>query len=593
MGHLEAVLAKVRERELDRYAAAYAVAAWILIQAASIALPAYDMPSWLLRWLIAAAILGFPVVLFTVWVLKKPAQEKAPPSRRRDIAVLAVLAVVSALTLGELAWHLSKSTPASAPPAVAPSANASIAVLPFANTSSEPGQKFFGEGIAEELIGVLARNPQLRVAARTSSFAFEGQNLDARTIAQKLNVRTVLEGSVRTAEGRVRIEVDLINASNGYQIWARSYERPLQDILALQSDIAQSIASSLTPELAGAPLRKTLPKAISIDPNIYRTYLEAQFALDKRGAAIPEAVAKFRQVTNAVPDFADAQAGLAYALTIQAAVEQKPSPEAEKALATALRLDPANAVALTVSIDRALARSDWNTVIDDANRLRAAGSRSGVALHGLANAYGALGFYEQSIAVSREVENLDPMTDVALTDVAFGEFLGAHYAVALADTETLIARNPDDFFFRNLKCNIAASLKKFDIADGSLAIMRTNPADGASVLECKIFIAINSGRTQEARDLINDFAMQPDQAESEVAWLLAKSEQYDRAVDWFVRAADKNNLEFELLLSAQIPEALHASARWKAFFERPDMAAWLRARERAGQMWNFPKADSP
>src|SRR6202012_4990419 len=138
----------------------------------------------------------------------------------RDAAFASAVILVAVLTLGELAWHWSsQALPAESTPATAPAG--SIAVLPFDNMSGDPTQKYFSEGMSAELINLLARNPALRVAARTSSFYFEGKSLDIRTVAQKLNVRAVLEGSVSTNGPSIHIDTVLVDAVDGFQIWSQ------------------------------------------------------------------------------------------------------------------------------------------------------------------------------------------------------------------------------------------------------------------------------------------------------------------------------------------------------------------------------------
>jgi hypothetical protein len=179
-GWAENLVTKARERGLERAAAAYAVGGWLLVQVASIALPAFQAPAWMLRWLIAATILGFPVAITIGWITGRERETTVRRFGWMDVALLAVIGAVVALTLGELAWHWSASPSTDEETAGSLPSQASIAVLPFSNTSGDVDQRYFSEGLTDELIGLLARNSALRwrraprpisSRARTKTFA--------------------------------------------------------------------------------------------------------------------------------------------------------------------------------------------------------------------------------------------------------------------------------------------------------------------------------------------------------------------------------------------------------------------------------------
>src|SRR5215471_1565500 len=417
-GWAESLVTKARERGLERAAAAYAVAGWLLVQAASIALPAYQAPAWMLRWLIAATILGFPIAITTGWI----AGRERPTAVRRfgwfDVALLTVIGTVVALTLGELAWHWSANPEAQDELSASLPSQTSIAVLPFVNTSGDANQRYFSEGLTDELIGLLARNSALRVAARTSSYFFEGKNEDVRNIAHKLNVRTVLEGSVRSANGRVRIEADLTNATDGYQLWSESYDRPATDILLVQADIASAIANALMPKLLG---KAPVPKAHAIDPEAYRLFLQGQFDMGQRTLASEQtALTLFRQVAKREPDFAEGQAALAYDLDLVnfRTHDAKLNAERDAALKKAILLDPTNPNARTLSIELATRESRWDDVIDNALVLKRAHANSVDSLRGLAFAYDAFGLTQLTLAAWQEAVRLDPLSYNARSNLA-------------------------------------------------------------------------------------------------------------------------------------------------------------------------------
>ena len=169
--------------------------------------------------------------------------------RARWKGLLAAGVLVALVGTGAVVWRmLGRTDPA---PAAAQAVAPSIAVLPFMDMSPEKNQEYFSDGLAEELLNSLAKIPGLRVAARTSSFQFKGKTEDLRTVAEKLNVSTILEGSVRTQGGRVRITAQLIKVSDGFHLWSETYDRELRDIFAVQDDIARAVAGSLQVALLG------------------------------------------------------------------------------------------------------------------------------------------------------------------------------------------------------------------------------------------------------------------------------------------------------------------------------------------------------
>ena len=202
----------------------------------------------------------------------------------------------------------------------APHANVpSIAILPFVNLSADAENEYFSDGITEEILNVLAQDRGLRVAARSSSFAFKGQKVDLQTIAERLHVNALLEGSIRRAGNRVRVSAQLVNAKDGYQLWSDRFERELTDIFAMQDEIASAIAATLRQalhagtggasdsDLARVTTRSRQPTNIEA----YESYLKGRFQLHRRADGMHEARAHFERALALDADFAEAHAGLA------------------------------------------------------------------------------------------------------------------------------------------------------------------------------------------------------------------------------------------------------------------------------------------
>ncbi|MEX2234465.1 MAG: hypothetical protein WD824_20025 [Cyclobacteriaceae bacterium] len=191
----------------------------------------------------------------------------------------------------------------------------SIAVLPFANMSSDPEQEYFSDGISEEIINTLAQIPNLKVAGRTSSFTFKGKNEDLRIVGEKLNVRTILEGSVRSSGNRIRITAQLINVENGYHLYSEKFDRVLDDVFLIQDEIAKAIVEKLQIMLSG---KLVTPQIREQTQNVdaYQYYLKGRALTYKRGKYLFEAIESFQMALSIDPEYALAYAGLADAYTV-------------------------------------------------------------------------------------------------------------------------------------------------------------------------------------------------------------------------------------------------------------------------------------
>jgi TolB-like protein/tetratricopeptide (TPR) repeat protein len=259
---------ELKRRNVYKVAVAYAVVAWLLLQAASIFLPAFDAPPWVMKIFIIVIMFGFPVALIFSWAFEitpegikresevEPNKSISTHTGRKIVALTIGLAVVAA---GLLAFQLlrgashQKST--HQPGDAREMSEKSIAVLPLVNTSGDPGNDYFSDGLSEELIAVLAKIPDLKLIGRSSSFLFKGRSDDSRTIGEKLGVANLLEGSVRKQGDRVRIVAELINAADGRTLWSDTYDRELKDVFAVQSEIATAVTEQLKIKLLGAPAK--------------------------------------------------------------------------------------------------------------------------------------------------------------------------------------------------------------------------------------------------------------------------------------------------------------------------------------------------
>ena len=253
-----ALMAELKRRRVFRVAAIYGIAAWVITEVSATVFPALFVPDWAITFVVVLLITGFPIAMILAWVFDiepggvvRTAVEAGSQSivaSHRGRAVYTALLVTGTVLLTLALYHFGLKGYSW----VAEDQPGSIAVLPFENISNDPGNDYFSDGISEELLNLLAKIPNLQVAARTSSFAYRGEKVDAREVGRNLGVDTVLEGSVRwSGDDRIRITAQLIDVSNGFHLWSETYDRDLKDIFEVQDDISRKIVDALKIELVG------------------------------------------------------------------------------------------------------------------------------------------------------------------------------------------------------------------------------------------------------------------------------------------------------------------------------------------------------
>src|SRR5438874_11804454 len=319
-------LTELKRRKVYRVAVAYAIVAWLLIQAASILFPTFEAPPWVMKVFVTAVILGFPVALILAWAFDltpegirrseevAPRESKAPKTGSKWTAIIVTAAVLAAALLAFQFARTRRST-AELPKQTASTAtlDKSVAVLPFENLSSDKENAFFAQGIQDEIITTLSKISGLRVISRTSTAHYNSAPENLPEIAQQLRVSHVLEGSVQKVGERVHINVQLIQAGTDAHLWAQSYDRQLTDIFSVEAEVAKSIADSLSATLS--PQEKAQVEAKPTDnADAYVLYLRArdyQTRPDNLMQDFRSAMRLFEQAITLDPRFALAHARLA------------------------------------------------------------------------------------------------------------------------------------------------------------------------------------------------------------------------------------------------------------------------------------------
>ena len=438
------LVAELRRRSVFKVGAAYLVVGWLVVQAASIGFPAFDAPPWALRVFIFAVLLAFPLALMMAWLLQVTPEgvkvETAPVGNRRFFAAVAVMAALA------VAWYYLGQ------PAIRgagdDAAARTIAVLPFVNMSGDAGNEYFSDGISEEILNVLARTPELQVAARTSSFAFKGQNKEVPEIAQALRVRMVLEGSVRRQGERVRITAQLIDAETGFHLWSQTYDRELKDIFAIQDDIARAIGAELKVKIIGVE-HDGGPTRGTSNLEAYDLYLRGLGLWQtRREQDLWDAIALFERAVEQDPEFAQAHAGLALVYAVLFEYTARITAEdsfargldaAERALA----LDPALPEAYAAL--GSMAGGDWRRETGVALLKRAIALRPSYATahQWLGTSLMSSGDMAQSLAQLERASALDPRSGIIAANHAWMLMISGRNADAIAVCERILELVPD------------------------------------------------------------------------------------------------------------------------------------------------------
>lgn len=595
----DGVWARIKEHKLIQWGLGYVGAALALAHGQELVAHAFAWPEIVGRLLIGALALGLPVVLTLAWYHGHKGLKRLSAGELTIVSLLlligAGLLVVFVRVPSEQAPAHEQTAQAGAPRADTASTTtapaSSLAVLAFNNMSDDAKNEYFSDGISEELLNDLAQVPGLRVAARTSSFSFKGKNANIEDIARALNVRAVVEGSVRREGNRVRITAQLINAADGYHMWSQDYDREIADIFAVQDEIAKAI----TRELTGKLLPESGPSAgakfkIKINPDAYTAHLQGRFFLAKRNKAdMLRAVDFFKQAIALEPNYADAHASLGrtYALLHANGQSRDTLQPAKDETAAALRLDPDNLQALVSKGLIAILSWNWQEAETTLRRATQLNPNDSDAQHFTSMFFGILNLSTASIVPERRAATLDPLAP-AIRDILGDIFhrLG-RYAEAAAQYQAALTLDPNFVFSLASLCRIDVEMGKIDEAKEILAtrLISVDGENGPNTCLCRAIIAERSGDLPELRRLTTialRLYASGDTTASRVALIYSVADDLDGAMQWFGKAyEDRDTLLWVTASDSKLPAKLKADPRWKAFMQRPLVKDWQAAHDRA------------
>jgi len=433
-------LAELKRRKVYRVAIVYAAVAFIIWQAAEIAVPALRLPDWALTLVVLLTIAGFPIALVLAWAFDITPQGVKAAEPGNKAAALSAGVVVLVIVVGA-SWLVLHDRASPSPDAK------SIAVLPFANMSADPDNEYFSDGITDDIILHLSKIADLDVISRTSVMRYKDTELGLREIGEQLGVATILEGGVQRAGERVRINAQLIDARTDEHIWAEQYDRELTDIFAIQSDVARQIAAALEATLT-ADERERIERAPTADQEAYDLYLRGRYFWSQRGEGIRRGLQYFQQALERDPNYARAYAGVADCYNLLGFYAYLPPsdafPAARAAALKALEIDETLDEAHT-SLGFVRLYYDWDARGAAAEYQRALqlNPNSPQAHHWYSSALAALGRFDDCIEHARRAVEIDPLS--VYESVALGwQLIGARrYAEARERLRRAIELDPD------------------------------------------------------------------------------------------------------------------------------------------------------
>jgi TolB-like protein/Tfp pilus assembly protein PilF len=462
---------ELKRRNVYRVGIAYAIVSWLLLQVIDVVDPIIGIPEWVPKLILVLVAVGLPLALVFAWAYEmtpeglkrekdvdRSASITHETGQRLNRTIIGVLVIAVGLLLADRSMFDRRNEPTAEPVAetsentaptdavVAPVAP-SIAVLPFANMSADESSTYFSDGLADTLLHMLAQIREIRVAARTSSFQFRDQNTDITKIAEALNVGTVLEGSVQRAGNKIRVTAQLIEADTGFHLWSGNFDRDLDDVFAIQDEIANEVVAALKVSLLG----ESAEVLTQHDTDNVEAYTEYLLGIDDLNRytfeSLPRAEQRFKNAIRLDPDYATAWAKLGYTylymldtgIGTQAEMVQKAKDAASKAL----ELDESSAMAIAVLGRAEEALGDDDSAEQLYRRAMEINQSETTAALFYAGLLEGTSRRSEVPAILRRVLTLDPLSTSVYNQLASHYRITRDFEAALAATNRLIEINPD------------------------------------------------------------------------------------------------------------------------------------------------------
>ena len=564
--------AELKRRNVYKVAVAYAVVSWLLIQAASILLPTFEAPSWVMKALVVFLSLGFVLAVSISWAfemtpegMKRTADVSADEvhslpywSKKKFAAFIVGIAVIAA---GLFVYQLLRAPG----PTIAPKTdNKSIAVLPLLNESGDPKDEYFSDGLSEELIAALAQIRELKVIGRSSSFRFKDRKEEPKSIGEKLGVSTLLEGTVRKQGERVRIVAELINAADGIELWTRTFDRELKDIFAVQQEIAAAVASSLKVTLLGRD-EPSATKPVTQNTEAHNAYLLGHYYYQRRNLEdYRKAVGHHDEAIRLDPDYA-----LAYAERSEAwtqigdltgegkTVWPKALEDAEKAVAIAPALAEAHSALGWV---RFFAEWKFAEGLRELKRAKELSPTNPTANDLLARCIVYVGKLDEAEKQARQAADLDPLAFSAQVNLARVFWFAGKLDEAEAMSRKAAELHPAAAAGRRFQVLVAVQR-----GDGEAALREAQMEPDENYRRFEIALAQYARKERAAADAaLADLIANRQGVAYQIAQVYAFRGEKDKAFDWLQIAFNEHDTGMLGLLVDPLLRSSHDDPRYKA-----------------------------
>jgi len=519
----------------------YAIAGWVVIEVASTVLPNLNLPDWSATLVTVLVVLGFFIAVVLAWAF-----DIGPDGVHRDPGP------AQAAKADEVSEAISEAPAVSTRPRAAPDETddrKSIAVLPFVNMSGDVENEYFSDGISEEILNLLVKLPELRVASRTSSFVFKGKEVSIPQVATELGVSAILEGSIRRAGDRVRITAQLIDAATDSHLWSETYDREMKDVFAIQDDIAQSITTALQITLSPKE-RRAIQYVATSDARAYDFYLRGRsymYTMTQRDYL--HAIGMFNKAIDLDAKYALAYAGIADAYSHMfryADASQDNAEKARQASEQAIALDP----------DSAEARASRGLAMFISEQYEEAGKEFARAIELNPNLFEA--YYYSGLAntsqgeFERAVEMYRKAMEVSPTDYQPAVFLGQAYAS--------LGRRHDEMKARLFSIDLIERHLKMNPHDTRALCMAANQLSNVGELDRGMKMAEEALAREENEPLVL----------YNIACFFAMSGDIERSLGLLERAVDSGWGDRAWLETDSVLDSLRSEPRFQALLDRID-----------------------
>jgi len=588
------LFSELQRRNVFRVTVAYVVLAWLLAQVADLVLDNISAPDWVMQTILLVLLLGLAPVVFFSWAyevtpdgIKRESDVDRSDSvthvtsRKLDRTITFVLVLAVAYFAADK-FLLSPAQPDSTPVTATTSdevtetstTDNSIAVLPFVNMSDDEDNEYFADGLSEELLNMLVKVPQLRVAARTSSFSFKGKDVKISDIARELNVSHVLEGSVRKSGNQLRITAQLIKADDGFHLWSETFDRTLDEIFVLQDEIAAKVAKALEVTLLGK-------SEVEVNADSYTLYLRGVYFIRQRGPQNILKASKFlKDAVEVDPSNYIAWASLAASynelINFRVMTRDEGLPLVRHAIDQALRGRPNDAFIRGAEgyIKKNLFW-DWSGALVAVDRAHQLEPRNSVARNWRASLMVSLGKVEEATRLYGESYALDPLS------------LSLHSALGIAYTKMHRYDEAIDLFSKQLELSPnyhwahsnkgKAYLFKGD-AERALIEIKKNPENIFKASSLPV-VYHSLGRKAESDAALQTLLSEYGEEGSSyfIATVYSWRGEKDKAFEWLEKAFQAHGIGIAYMLGENLLEPLLEDPRWPVFLEKVGLLEYWQA----------------